>query len=122
MRFINAINSGIAFEYNFEGNEQDKIKTVSDEFFFRIGFKNLGHVGNKTTYEKGSRILRILLGAFVSYHKYDLLYLSSENKLTVKLLNASSGMSGGLIGMNAVKAEFNRTAESLEVFYQTEIN
>ncbi|MDC7999708.1 hypothetical protein POV26_01540 [Aequorivita todarodis] len=121
MQFLKAVNNGIAFEYHFEGNEPDKIKEVSDEFFFRKGFKNLGHFGNKTSYEKGSRIQRILFGAFVSYHKHELLYLVSENKLTVKLLNGSSGMSGGLIGMKAVKAEFNRTAENLEVFYQTEV-
>lgn len=122
MQFIKAVNNGFAFEYHFEGIDQDSIKAISDDFFLQRGFKNLGHFGNKTSYEKGSRIQRILLGAFVSYHKHELLYLPSENALTVKLLNGSSGMSGGLIGMNAVKSEYNRTAENLEVFYQAEVH
>ncbi len=120
MKYINAEDKEVVVEYNFEGNDANSIKLLSDDYFMRNGFKNLGIVGNRCSYEKGSRVMRMLFGAFVSYHKHDLLFESSDNRVRVKFISGSSGMSGGLIGINAVKQEFKRTAFSLDEFYKTQ--
>ncbi|MBE5319243.1 hypothetical protein IM793_08750 [Pedobacter sp. MR2016-19] len=59
--------------------------------------------------EKGSRIKRLLLGAFATYFKFSVtMSQSTENELTVNIFQQSSGMSGGLIGMNQIKTELAR--------------
>ncbi|MFW0717250.1 hypothetical protein [Pedobacter sp. N23S346] len=59
--------------------------------------------------EKGSRIKRLLFGAFVKYYKFSVTMVqNTENELTVNVFQQSSGMSGGLIGMNQIKTELAR--------------
>lgn len=59
--------------------------------------------------EKGSRIQRILLGALVKYFKFSVSMTPAEkNELVVNIFQQTSGMSGGLIGMNQVKTELAR--------------
>jgi len=113
MRYIGTINNGKFFDFSFEGSDRSKIQPVVDDFFVKMGYKNLGVIQNKSTYEKGSRNMRLLLGAFVSYHKLDTIYIPDSENTKIRLLNASSGMSGGLIGMNQVKKEFTRIVAQL---------
>ena len=59
--------------------------------------------------EKGSRIKRLLLGAFVTYYKFSVTMApGADGGLTVNIFQQSSGMSGGLIGMNQIKTELAR--------------
>lgn len=59
--------------------------------------------------EKGSRIKRLLLGAFVTYFKFSVTMAPGvNNELTINIFQQSSGMSGGLIGMNQIKTELAR--------------
>lgn len=61
------------------------------------------------TLEKGNRTMRILFGAFVKYFKFSVtITQTAGNELTVNVFQQSSGISGGLIGMNQVKTELNR--------------
>jgi hypothetical protein len=67
-----------------------------------------GQPGNGV-YERGNRVLRILFGAFVKYFKWTILTADAGEGITrVKMSRETSGMSGGVIGMNQVKNEFNR--------------
>jgi hypothetical protein len=65
-------------------------------------------------FEKGNRVLRILLGVFVTYHKQTVTLKESNNQFSVQLLKSSSGMSGGVIGMQKSKKEFSRLQEALK--------
>ncbi|MCZ4224613.1 hypothetical protein [Pedobacter rhodius] len=59
--------------------------------------------------EKGSRIQRLLLGAFVTYYKFSItMSPTPEGDLMVNIFQQTSGFSGGLIGMNQVKTELAR--------------
>ncbi|WP_293306035.1 hypothetical protein [Pedobacter sp. UBA5917] len=59
--------------------------------------------------EKGSRVKRLLLGAFATYFKFSVTIAPGvDNELTVNIFQQSSGMSGGLIGMNQIKTELAR--------------
>ncbi|WP_231427929.1 MULTISPECIES: hypothetical protein [Pedobacter] len=73
------------------------------------GYKVLDQGFGNLTLEKGSRIQRILLGAFVKYYKFSVTMTPTpEKELMVNIFQQSSGMSGGLIGMNQVKTELAR--------------
>jgi hypothetical protein len=85
-------------------------------FFTAEGYKLKLHAGDAYTFEKGNRVLRILFGAFVTYHKQKLTVKESNGQFSVQLLKSSSGMSGGLIGMQKSKKEFSRIQEALKAY------
>lgn len=72
-----------------------------------------GNVGN-ATYEKGNRVARLLLGAFYKYYKFDVAVHENDGAPRVNVRKATSGMSGGLIGVNQVKKEFKRLQEDFQ--------
>lgn len=66
-------------------------------------------------YEKGNRILRLLLGAFVKYFKFGVrVEEGGDGTLKVRVHKLTSGMSGGLIGIGQVKSELKRLADILQ--------
>jgi hypothetical protein len=73
------------------------------------GYKVFDHQYGNLILEKGSRTKRLLLGAFATYYKFSVtMSPNAENELTVNVFQQSSGMSGGLIGMNQIKTELAR--------------
>jgi hypothetical protein len=73
--------------------------------FISNGYKLKDGTSGNGIYEKGSRIARLLLGAFYKYFKWKILTERDGLEILVKVERKSSGMSGGLIGMNQVKKE-----------------
>ena len=79
------------------------------ELMEQQGYKVFDHQYGNLILEKGSRTKRLLLGAFATYFKFSVtMSQSTENELTVNIFQQSSGMSGGLIGMNQIKTELAR--------------
>jgi len=79
------------------------------ETMFQQGYKVISENLGNITYEKGNRVMRLLFGAFVKYFKFTVtLTPNTEGELVVNIFKQTSGMSGGLIGMNQVKNEMNR--------------
>lgn len=73
------------------------------------GYKVIDQQFGNLFLEKGSRTKRLLLGAFATYYKFSVTMMpGEENELTVNVFQQSSGMSGGLIGMNQIKTELKR--------------
>jgi len=101
-------NQSFVHQYNVVG--ADEIANAADKVLMNDGYKLIeGNIGN-ATYEKGNRTMRVLFGAFVKYSKIQV--TSSMQSDSVKLMvdRKTSGMSGGLIGMNQVKKEMERVA------------
>ena len=70
---------------------------------------------SEATFEYGNRTMRILFGAFVKYFKFHLQVQElADNMLEVKIIRATSGMSGGLIGINQVTKEMTEIAMELK--------
>jgi hypothetical protein len=66
-------------------------------------------------YERGNRVVRILLGAFHKYFKFGVrVEQGTEGTLKVRVHKLTSGFSGGLIGVNQVKNELKGLAEALQ--------
>jgi hypothetical protein len=103
--------------YNASGATREELDNKLNLFFTSEGYKIKAASPEMKTYEKGNRVARLLLGAFVKYHKQSVNIKEEGGKFSVMLHRDSSGMSGGLIGMNQVKKEFARLTEAFRTYF-----
>lgn len=103
--------------YNMTGCTREELENKLNLFFTEQGYTPKTKDGETYTYTKGNRVLRLLLGAFVKYHKQSVVIKSDGNYFSVLLQKDSTGMSGGLIGMNQVKKEFARLTEAFRNYF-----
>ncbi len=104
--------------YNMTGCTKEELENKLNLFFSSEGYKIKKTEGDSTTYEKGNRVMRILFGAFVKYHKQTVTIKNERELFSVLMHRDSSGMSGGLIGMNQVKKEFARLGEAFKAYFK----
>ena len=104
--------------YNVTGCTKEELDNRLNLFFTSEGYRLKSSEGETTTFEKGNRVLRILFGAFVKYHKQSVIVKHEGNLFSVMLHKDSTGMSGGLIGMNQVKKEFARLQEAFKAYFK----
>ncbi|HUR67486.1 MAG TPA: hypothetical protein VMZ03_14130 [Chitinophagaceae bacterium] len=103
--------------YNITGVNKDELDNKLNLFFSSEGYKVKSAEGEIRTYEKGNRVLRILFGAFVKYHKQSVTIKNQADLFSVMLHRDSTGVSGGLIGMNQVKKEFARLTQAFKAYF-----
>ena len=108
------------FVYNITGCTKDELDNKLNLFFTSQGYRLKSSEGEVRTYETGNRTMRVLFGAFVKYHKQSVTIKSQGDLFSVMVLRDSTGMSGGLIGMNAVKKEFARLADAFRVYFDNQ--
>ncbi|MBI5856114.1 MAG: hypothetical protein HZB42_00585 [Sphingobacteriales bacterium] len=104
--------------YNITGCTLEELDNKLNLFFTSEGYRLKSSVGETKTYEKGNRVLRILFGAFVKYHKQSVTIKHEGDLFSLMLHKDSTGMSGGLIGMNQVKKEFTRLSEAFRSYFK----
>ncbi|MBK6383372.1 MAG: hypothetical protein IPP02_03210 [Chitinophagaceae bacterium] len=104
--------------YNMTGCTKEELDNKLNLFFTSEGYTLKSTEGETTTYTKGNRVLRILFGAFVKYHKQSVIVKNEGELFSVMLHKDSTGMSGGLIGMNQVKKEFARLSEAFKAYFK----
>lgn len=96
------------FIHTYSGINEDDLSSKAMDLLISLGYKvkeeNLGLI----TYEKGNRVLRIILGAFYKYFKFEVSAEEVKECTRLTIRTETSGMSGGLIGMNQVKKEVIR--------------
>ncbi|PID27436.1 MAG: hypothetical protein CR982_05695 [Candidatus Cloacimonadota bacterium] len=61
-----------------------------------------GQLGNGS-YVKGNRTLRIILGSFAKYFKFNIITTLNSDEVRLEVKKATSGMIGGIIGVGQVK-------------------
>ena len=104
--------------YNFTNCTKEELDNKMNLFFTSQGYTLKSAEGESSSYTKGNRVLRLLLGAFVKYHKQTVIIKNQGDLFSVLLQKDSTGMSGGLIGMNQVKKEFARLAEAFREYFK----
>jgi hypothetical protein len=104
--------------YNITGCSQAELDNKLNLFFSSMGYTLKKAEGETRTYEKGNRVLRILFGAFVKYHKQSVTIRQQGDLISLLLQRDSTGMSGGLIGMNQVKKEFGRLTAAFTDYFK----
>ena len=103
--------------YNITGCTREELENKINLYFSSVGYRVKKAEGEVITYEKGNRVLRILFGAFVKYHKQSVTVKQEGDLFSVMLHRDSSGMSGGLIGMNQVRKEFERLTDGFKSYF-----
>ena len=99
------LNSSETFVYIYSGLPIAELEKQVEGAMIAGGYKNKGG----GVYERGSRTMRLLLGAMHKYFKFQIaIQLVNPTDIRVEVRKATSGMSGGLIGMNQVKTEMTR--------------
>ena len=104
--------------YNITGTTKEELENKLNLFFTSEGYKLKSAEGEMHTYTKGNRVMRILFGAFVKYHKQSVIIKNEGELFSVMLHKDSTGMSGGLIGMNQVKKEFARLSDAFKLYFK----
>ena len=100
----------------YSGIDVNGITQRLHEVMHQQGYKIVGEQVGNITYEKGSRVWRILLGALIQYFKFTVTITSNaEGELMINIFKQTSGISGGLIGMNQVKNEMNRISMIMQM-------
>ncbi len=97
---------------NVYNGSLEEVKTRIEDLFHMFGYKLNTATPDFLQVEKGSRVLRLLLGAFVKYFKFDVNFVEKEDGVHVTISRKTTGMSGGVIGMNQVKNEFVRIKDA----------
>lgn len=103
--------------YNITGCTRAELENKLNLFFSAQGYRQKSSTDTSFTYEKGNRVLRLLLGAFVKYHKQIVGVQQQGDVFSLFVQRDSSGMSGGVIGMNQVRKEFARLAEEFRTYF-----
>jgi len=94
--------------FTFEGTTEDAIASKINDLFVRDGYTLEDGTQLKGKYGKGSKIMRILLGAFVKRFAWEVTVTTQGGITTATLYKETKGYAGGAIGVNQVKNEFNR--------------
>lgn len=104
--FKNAeVNTGEGFIYVYSGVSQPELEKQIDAAMSNFEYRHLG----QGIYEKGNRTMRILFGGFCKYYKFKLSVDATDPaNIKVRVLNGSSGMSGGALGVAKVRKEIDR--------------
>jgi hypothetical protein len=100
--------------YQVSNGSKEELNQRLNTFFNSQGYGLKSSEGETLVYEKGSRTARILLGAFVKYHKQSVTIKTDRDQMQLMLHRDSTGMSGGLIGMSQVKKEFHRLTQAFK--------
>ena len=103
------------FIHVYSGISKDDLDKKIDKLFLSSGYTLKEGQPGDATYVKGDRILRILFGAFVQYFKFNVVTTQYADEVKLEVTKSTSGMSGGVIGVNQVKKELRQ----LEQLFQT---
>lgn len=92
----------------FKPESLDALKTKIADQFKKDGYVRVAEISGVITYERGSLVGRIFLGAFYKYFKWDVRFIEEAERTVVTINKQASGMWGGLIGVAQVKTELQR--------------
>jgi len=94
--------------FRFTATSKQEIENKLIDQFTKDGYKRISHSDTQITFERGSYVGRLFLGAFYKYFKWDVTINPDNDTYVVVINRQSSGMSGGLIGVSQVKNELLR--------------
>ena len=102
----NEMSTADMFLHVYSGIPKEELDRKINDLLTTWGYKITEGQSGQIIYEKGNRTMRILFGAFVKYFKISVqTIVSIPDEIKCEVRSQTSGFSGGLIGMNQVKAE-----------------
>lgn len=103
--------------YVFKSTNKEDLGQKVNEYLKKQGYTLESGTNINATYGKGSKILRVLLGAFVKRFEWHIEISEINNSTGLTFTKKAKGYAGGLIGMNQVKNEYNRLTGTLKAFH-----
>ncbi|MBK5723010.1 hypothetical protein JGH11_19255 [Dysgonomonas sp. Marseille-P4677] len=95
--------------YIYQGTTVAQMQSEIEALMLSLGYKHLG----QGLFEKGSRAMRLLFGAFCKYFKFRVVVEDNSNgEVKVTVSKDTTGLSGGAIGVNQVKKEFYNLSQA----------
>ena len=74
--------------------------------------------GDEKIYQKGNKVIRVLLGVFVKYFKIVVSIRQQDELFSVRILrDMNLIMSGGLVGINKSRKEFSRISDAFKIYF-----
>lgn len=105
--------------YNITGGSREELENKLNLFFSSEGLPLKSDNGDEKVYQKGNKTLRVLLGVFVKYFRVAVSIKQQDQFFSVRILrDMSLVLSGGLIGINKSRAEFNRISEAFKAYFK----
>ena len=105
---------GKSQQYILSGANIDSVHQTFTNILAELGYEEKSTDWQKTVYSKGNRVLRLLLGVFIKYNKVEVSFSNAGETVTAIINNASSGFSGGVIGMVQTTKEFKKIIGTLD--------
>lgn len=103
--------------YVFKSTNKDDLGQKVNEYLKKQGYSLEAGTNTNGTYGKGSKVLRVLLGAFVKRFEWQVDISDINESTGLTFTKKAKGYAGGLIGMNQVKNEYNRLTGTLKAFH-----
>jgi len=94
--------------FSFEGTSEAEIASKINSLFLKDGYQLEEGTELKGKYGKGSKVMRILFGAFVKRFAWEVSVANEGGMTKATLYKETKGYAGGAIGVNQVNKEFKR--------------
>lgn len=94
--------------FSFENTSEAEIASKINALFLKDGYTLEEGTELKGKYGKGSKVMRILFGAFVKRFAWEVTVSNEGGMVKATLYKETKGYAGGAIGVNQVKNEFKR--------------
>ncbi len=108
--------------YIFKSTNKEDLGVKVNEYLNKQGYKLESGSNTEGIYGKGSKILRVLLGAFVKRFEWHVHIAEVNSSTGLTFTKNAKGYAGGLIGVNQVKNEYRRITETLKAFHASHNN
>lgn len=107
-----------AVVYNITGSSKAELDNKLNLFFTSGNLPLKTDSGEEKIFQKGNKVMRILLGVFVKYFKLVVTVRQQDDLFSVRL-HRDMGLilSGGLMGIKASRKEFERITEAFKVYF-----
>ena len=103
--------------YVFKSTNKEDLGGKINEYLKGQGYKLEKGTNTEGTYGRGSKIMRVLFGAFVKRFEWQVSIAEINKSTGLTFTKNAKGYAGGLIGMNQVKNEYNRLTGTLKAFH-----
>jgi len=103
--------------YHFKGMDKDALADKVQQYLLGKGYKLEEGTKFSGKYGKGSKIGRILLGAFIKRFCWEIRVEQSGQKARLMLIKDAKGYVGGVIGVNQVNNEFSLLSQSIKEWH-----
>lgn len=104
--------------YNITGTTRQELENKLNLFFASENLPLKAEKPDEKIYQRGSKVMRIILGVFVKYFKIVVTVKQQDELFSVRIFRDMNLMlSGGLIGIKKSRDEFNRISEAFKAYF-----